>query len=158
VPSKQRLLNCKLAARAPDQFLRCGILQKLEAEAKSTSLPCRGENFHFPEWEGKFEPKHLALGRFFAKYDRDSRFADVDRVALDYALIAGVDIDRHLQLEARMSPVFSKLWRWIAGPMLGSHFDTLDVIPLAKCPAKSHRLQFHRQSTLAALSPGIRND
>jgi hypothetical protein len=111
VPSKQRLLNCKLAARAPDHFLRFGILQELESEAKSTPLPNRRENFDVPEWKAEFEPKHLALGRLFAKYGGDSRFADVDRVTLDYAQIAGVDIDRHLQLEARMSPVFDRPWR-----------------------------------------------
>jgi hypothetical protein len=152
VTSKQRLLNCKLAARARDQFMGGGILQELEAEAKSISLPRHRENFHFAQREGEFEPNHFALGRLFAKYGSDSRFADIDRVALDYAPIAGVDLDRYLQLVARMSPVFDKPWNWIARPMLGSHFHTFDVICLVKPSGKkSPDTCFNRQSALAAL-------
>ena len=117
----QRFLDGKLTAGAPDQLLRGGILQELEAEAKSVSLPRHRQHFHLPGCKRELQPNHLTQRHLVSQQGGDSRFADVDRIAPEHTLTASIDFDRHSQLVAGTASVFHKIRGPITCSRLSSH-------------------------------------
>lgn len=96
------MLDGQLAAGLPNSVARGGWLDKLKSVAEGIALANQRENLNSTERDGEFEADQFANRDFLAQHGGDSRFTQIDRVAIYHAAIARIDTDGDIEAKTRL--------------------------------------------------------
>ena len=102
------LLDGQVAAGSPNDILRFGGLQELEAVAEGVSLADQRVYFHRSMRQGEFHSNHFVQRDFLPQHGGNAGLANVDGVPANHRPVAGIDANVDFQLEARMAAGFDK--------------------------------------------------
>ena len=97
------LFHLEISAGRADDFSHEIQLKELKAVPKSASLPDNGTSRHATEGDGEIQLHDLIECNFHAQDSGNTRFADVDGIALERAGGAGIDRDVGADFETRLS-------------------------------------------------------